>query len=96
MRLPGGFTQFVMLPVQGSSAKIVFGRGGEADVRAGLRQSFFSEMDRRRAIKQKKNDVAVFLDIGGTLTYANVHTAYAEVLGYAEAERSLRQRLNSG
>lgn len=65
-------------------------------MRAGLRQSFFSEKDRRRAIKQKKNDVAVFLDIGGTLTYDNVHTAYAEALGYPEEERSLRQRLNSG
>lgn len=46
--------------------------------------------------KKYNRDVALFVDVGGTLTIENIHTVYARHLGYAAEEESLRKRMKAG
>lgn len=63
------------------------------------RQWFYSPSDQRRVNKRRKKynrDVALFVDVGGTLTIENIHTVYARHLGYTAEEESLRKRMKAG
>lgn len=60
---------------------------------------FYSPSDQRRVNERRKKynrDVALFVDVGGTLTIENIHTVYARHLGYAAEEESLRKRMKAG
>jgi HAD superfamily phosphoserine phosphatase-like hydrolase len=64
--------------------------------RQGIRRQFVSDKQLSEIKTVKKNETAIFLDVGKTLTKLNIHEAYALELGYRDDEARLRKRLEDG